>query len=419
MASSNLDREANQRAGPLDGAALANLQTVAERERALLAPYASFSSQTRGRRYSESEHPYRGPFQRDRDRIVHSAAYRRLSGKTQVFTGEMGDYHRTRLTHTYEVASIARTLGRALRLNEDLIEALALFHDIGHPPFGHAGEDALAECLQAEGGFSHNQYALTLAEELETRYPTFPGLNLTWEVLGGQSHRAHKTSPAIETPSLEVQVVDLADSITYDAHDTDDAVKLGLVTLDEIREVPLVRQAADRVHEQFGLLTGKLLRNAIVHELIDLQVSDVLTLAGPQLRAQATAQALQHASVAATGPRAMSQASAAANQPGIDPLGPSPALAAQKRTLERYLYDHVYRHPTLLTVRSLAQNRLHFMFRTLTNHPQRLPARFLERARQVGLPRSIGDYLAGMTDRFCDAEYHRLCELGSESIEPL
>ena len=153
-----------------------------------------------------------------------------------------------------------------------------------------------------------------------------------------------------------------------------------------------------------------------MHELIDLQVSDVLALAGPQLRAHATAQALQNVSVASTGPRAMSQASAAANQLGIDPLGPSPGLAAQKRTLERYLYEHVYRHPTLLTVRSLAQNRLHFMFRNLTNHPQRLPARFLERARQVGLPRSIGDYLAGMTDRFCDAEYQRLSELGSESI---
>ena len=164
------------------------LQTTDERERALLAAYAMFSSQSRGRRYEEPDHPYRSAFQRDRDRIVHSAAYRRLSGKMQVFTGDMGDYHRTRLTHTQEVASIARTMGRALRLNEDLVEALALFHDIGHPPFGHAGEDALAECLAENGGFSHNQYALTLAEELETRHQSFPGLNLTREVLEARRH---------------------------------------------------------------------------------------------------------------------------------------------------------------------------------------------------------------------------------------
>ncbi len=170
---------------------LPGLQTIAAREAVLLAPCAMRSIDSRGRKYPESEHPYRGPFQRDRDRVVHSSAYRRLSGKMQVFTGDMGDYHRTRLTHTHEVASIARTIGRALRLNEDLIEALALFHDIGHPPFGHAGEDALNECLADCGGFSHNRYALTIAEELEVRYQSFPGLNLTHEVAGepGSSRR--------------------------------------------------------------------------------------------------------------------------------------------------------------------------------------------------------------------------------------
>src|SRR5687767_12422706 len=159
--------------------------SVSAREAAILAPYAQHSAASAGRHHSEPPHPYRGPYQRDRDRIVHSGAFRRLSGKTQVFTGEMGDYHRTRLTHTHEVASIARTIARALRLNEDLVEALALFHDIGHPPFGHAGEDALDECLRQHGGFSHNRYALTIAEEIESRYPGFPGLNLTREVLDG------------------------------------------------------------------------------------------------------------------------------------------------------------------------------------------------------------------------------------------
>ncbi len=180
-----------------------SLQSFADREQCLLASYAMHSVDSQGRRYREPTHPFRGPFQRDRDRIVHSAAFRRLSGKTQVFTGELGDYHRTRLTHTHEVASIARTMGRALRLNEDLIEALALFHDIGHPPYGHAGEDALNEVLQEYGGFSHNQFALTLAEHLERRRPEFSGLNLSIEVLESQSTRVEqgrRSSPPAGSP---------------------------------------------------------------------------------------------------------------------------------------------------------------------------------------------------------------------------
>ena len=181
------------------------LQTIAAREAVLLAPWAMRSVDSRGRKYPETEHPYRGPFQRDRDRVVHSSAFRRLSGKMQVFTDDMGDYHRTRLTHTHEVASIARTIGRALRLNEDLIEALALFHDIGHPPFGHAGEDALNNCLADCGGFSHNRYALTIAEELEVRYQSFPGLNLSHEVLESQATRIDKQAgrrrTAVGSPS--------------------------------------------------------------------------------------------------------------------------------------------------------------------------------------------------------------------------
>ncbi|HIA20681.1 MAG TPA: dNTP triphosphohydrolase [Planctomycetaceae bacterium] len=255
-----------------------HLQTIAEREQKLLASYATFSSQTQGRKYAEPDHPYRGPFQRDRDRIIHSSAFRRLNGKMQVFTGEMGDYHRTRLTHTHEVASIARTIGRALRLNEDLIEALALFHDIGHPPFGHAGEDALNLCLEAEGGFSHNQYALTIAEELEIRDGDNPGLNLSREVLEGQATRVEKDKQTLP-PLLEVQVVEAADSITYDAHDTDDAVKLELVTLEELAEVSLIQHCLERIGSRFHQLAPNIQRRAVVHELIDLQVSHVLQAA--------------------------------------------------------------------------------------------------------------------------------------------
>src|SRR5262245_18389698 len=252
----------------------------AEREESLLAKYAMHSADSRGRKYEEPGHPYRGPFQRDRDRIVHSSAFRRLSGKMQVFTGDMGDYHRTLMTHTHEVASIARTIARALALNEDLVEALALFHDIGHPPFGHAGEDALDECLACHGGFSRNHFAITLADELESRYAAFPGLNLTMEVLEGQATRADKDAAYAATglaPLLEVQVVEAADSVTYDAHDTDDAVKLQLVSLDELAGNSLVREALASVRGRFADLRDDLLRKAVVHELIDRQVTDVLT----------------------------------------------------------------------------------------------------------------------------------------------
>lgn len=364
------------------------LQTIFERERLLLAPHAMRSVDSRGRKHAEAEHAYRGPFQRDRDRIVHSAAFRRLSGKMQVFTGEMGDYHRTRLTHTHEVASIARTIGRALRLNEDLIEALALFHDIGHPPFGHSGEDALHECLANEGGFSHNRYALTIAEELEVRHLSYPGLNLTYELLEGQATRADKQSRE-HHPLLEAQVVEAADSLTYDAHDTDDAVKLGLVTLADLDELTLIRRVRARIRERYGDLSGTALRKAIVHELIDMQVTAVLEYSG---------RVLAHAAF-----RSATEARQASFRVGV-----GPDVAEQKAELERFLYRRVYRHPKLVAVRTEAQQRLKTMFHGFVNHPEWLPERYRERAALVGLHRATADYLAGMTDRFCDQEFeHR------------
>lgn len=366
--------------------------TIAQREGLLLASYAMHSADSRGRRHEEVEHPYRGPFQRDRDRIVHSSAFRRLSGKMQVFTGDMGDYHRTRLTHTHEVASIARTLGRALRLNEDLIEALALFHDIGHPPFGHAGEDALDECLTGHGGFSHNAFALTLAEELESRYPAFPGLNLTCEVLDGQATRADKEASYAATglaPLLEVQVVEAADSMTYDAHDTDDAVKLRLVELDELASCGLVREALATVRGQYANLREDLLRKAVVHQLIDRQVTDVLDSSAAVL---ATAEGMNAQEVRRSAVRIIA----------------SRELTEQKRELEKFLYGRVYRHPRIIEVRSEAQGQLKAMFERLRAEPSLLLTHFQTRAKKVGLERAIGDYLAGMTDRFCDQHYRQL-----------
>jgi dGTPase len=368
------------------------LCTTAQREATLLAPYAMHSADSRGRQHQETEHAYRGPFQRDRDRIVHSSAFRRLSGKMQVFTGDMGDYHRTRLTHTHEVASIARTIGRALRLNEDLIEALALFHDIGHPPFGHAGEDALDECLAAHGGFSHNRFAITLATELESRYAAFPGLNLTHEVLEGQATRAAKDAAYAASglaPLLEVQVVEAADSVTYDAHDADDAVKLQLVSLDELATNSLIRSSLAEVRGRYADLRDDLLRKAVVHQLIDQQVTDVLETS---VAALAAASDLSAQEIRGTAVR----------------IVVSRELGDQKRELERFLYDRVYRHPRLIAVRSQAQERLRQMFALYGRCPEQLPPHFQERAKFVGLPRAVGDYLAGMTDRFCDRQFRRL-----------
>ncbi len=370
------------------GAAQPSDEMLRNREAALLAPYAMHSVDSRGREYPELPHPYRGPFQRDRDRIVHSAAYRRLSYKTQVFTNEMGDYHRTRLTHTLEVASIARTFGRALRLNEDLIEALALAHDIGHPPFGHAGEDTLNACLQDEGGFNHNSQALRIFRQLEVRYHEFPGLNLSVEVLEGQASRVDKTGHG--RPSLlEVQVVDVADSIAYDTHDADDALESGLVSLETLLELPLWSEAADRVLDRRPGMTGDDLRRAVLHELIDSQVSDLLER-GMALLAE-------------TAP----ESSTAARQAGIR-LEPSRTLAEKKSQLEAFLHDRVYRHPLVMAQRRTAQAELRQMFELFVQRPELLPQKFRQQSEADGLSRSVADYLAGMTDRFIQQEFRRL-----------
>jgi dGTPase len=375
---------------------LSESDLTAERESALLAPYAMHSADSAGRKHPEPPHPYRGPFQRDRDRILHSAAFRRLSQKTQVFTGEMGDYHRTRLTHTLEVASIARTLARALRINEDLVESLALAHDIGHPPFGHSGEDVLDECLRDAGGFNHNAQALRIVELLEHRYPEFPGLNLSREILDGQQHRARKKKSNPEprslnpySPLLEVQVVDAADSIAYDSHDADDALAIDLVDLKQLLTVPLWREAADRVRGRYSSLDDPQLCRAIVHELINWRVDDLVSgmkRALAALRVDSVADVRRLPLVAA----------------------PSTELAEKKRGLECFLWNEVYRHPKVVARRGVAQQALREMFDLYVAAPDRLPPRFQQRAAVDGGPRAVADYLAGMTDRFAWDEHRRL-----------
>ena len=369
------------------------LNTTAEREAAWMAPYAMRSAESAGRQHAEPPHAYRGPYQRDRDRIVHSSAFRRLSHKTQVFMGEMGDYHRTRLTHTLEVSSIARTIARALRLNEDLVEALALAHDIGHPPFGHSGEEVLDECLSHHGGFNHNAQALRICELLESRYPEFPGLNLTQEVLEGQARRAHKSRPQIHPPDagplLEVQVVDAADSIAYDAHDADDSLEIELLQLEELLEVPLWREARERIVRRYANLDAAQMRHAIVHELIDWQVRDIVSV-------------VERAIVEMNIDRVD-----AVRRVGIL-VQPSPELADKKLGLERFLFERVYRHPQVLARRGEAQDALRRTFAALLKDAGQLPSKFRRLAERDGLPRAVGDYLAGMTDRFALEEFGRL-----------
>ncbi len=368
--------------------------TTAQREAMLLAPYAMHSVHSQGRKYPESSHAYRGPFQRDRDRIVHCAAFRRLSQKTQVFTGhELGDYHRSRLTHSLEVTSIARTIGRALRLNEDLIEALGLQHDLGHPPFGHAGEEALHDCLLAQGGFNHNRQALRIVENLETRYPDFPGLNLSYEVLGGQGDRADKLSRKLfrdEQSLLESQVVDAADSAAYDSHDPDDALQVGVLRFEELQEISLWREAVLRVQAKFTALDPLQLRRATVHELLDWQVSDLITSTTENLRARQIA--------------------------GVDDVRtaefalavPSAEMIALRNELEKFLHGRVYRHPHLLRLRRTGQDKLRTMFAGYVARPALLPENFRSRIEVHGLERTVGDYIAGMTDRFALQEHERL-----------
>lgn len=353
-----------------------------DRETLLLAPYAMHSANSAGRVHEERSHPYRGPFQRDRDRIVHSSAYRRLAHKTQVFTGHLGDYHRSRLTHTLEVASIARTIGRVLGLNEDLIEALALMHDIGHPPFGHAGEDVLNLCTKDCGGFNHNSHALRIVTLLETRYTEFPGLNLSQEVLSGQRFRVKGEPTSTRSPLLEVQVVDAADSIAYDSHDADDALELGLLELDELLTVPLWRDAAERVQSRYSALEPEQLRRAVIHQLIETLVSDLVDATSVRLR-----------------------------QPGVDsPAGvldrderlaaPSAEFAQLKGELEAFLFDHVYRHATVLAERQVAAEALREMFDHYSNAPNDLPEKFHQLVKIDGADRATCDFLAAMTDRY-------------------
>src|SRR4051794_37077961 len=262
-----------------------------DREEAVLAPFAVRTRQSRGRRYAEEPHAFRTLYQRDRDRIVHSTAFRRLMYKTQVLVAQTNDHHRTRLTHTLEVTMISRTVARRLCLNEDLTEAIALSHDLGHPPFGHAGEQALDGCMLEHGGFEHNRHGLRIVETLEYRYADFPGLNLSWEVLEAMAYHSKRPEAAeVRTylqpgfPFLEAQVVDAADSLAYNTHDIDDALSVGLLAADDLGAVEFWQRALERVRRRHGEVGPEQLQSTVVRALISWQVEDLLQHTAERLR---------------------------------------------------------------------------------------------------------------------------------------
>jgi len=367
-------------------------------EDARLAPYAQRSAASRGRLHPEPEHAYRTAFQRDRDRIVHSRAFRRLEYKTQVFVHHEGDHYRNRLTHTLEGSQIGRTIARALRANEDLAEAIALAHDLGHTPFGHAGERVLDELLCDEGGFDHNRQTLRIVDLLEDRYPDFRGLNLTAETREGiLKHGAFPHPVALPalfpSPSLEAQIADAADEIAYLNHDLDDGLRSGLLAPAQLDAVALWREARATAEARAPRAPEPVLRAQAVRALIDGLVTDWVTASAGRLA--------QAAPPSADGVR---------RAPGR--LGGySPDVERRRRELKDFLYRNLYHHPDVLRMTEEAERVIGALFRAYRADPRRLPEHVRARFAEDGEARAIADYVAGMTDRFARAEARRLLEV--------
>ena len=372
-----------------------------------LAPYASHPGRSRGRLHPEPGGELRGPrdiFQRDRDRIIHSIAFRRLRHKTQVFVSPDGDHFRVRLTHSLEVAQIGRTTARTLGLNEDLTEALCLAHDIGHPPFGHAGEDALEAALEDHGGFDHNAHTLRTLMLLESPYPCFPGLNLSWEMLEGLAkHNGPVDHPGwamremdalfplelSSHSSLEAQLAAIADDIAYDNHDIDDGLRAGLLTLEQLLEVPIVKHCWERVRARYPDIPQDRLLRELVREQIGLMANDLIA----STRRNIAEARIETAEDVRSAGRAL--------------VCFSPELAAQERELKRFMYASLYHHPSQLAAANRARIIVRDLFRAYQDQPQLMPAewqddRLLDEPRRS---RHIGDFIAGMTDRYAEKRH--------------
>ena len=367
-----------------------------------LAPYASLPERTRGRRHPEAPAPTRSDYQRDRDRIVHSTAFRRLVYKTQVFLNHEGDLFRTRLTHSLEVAQLGRSIARSLGLNEDLVEAIALAHDLGHTPFGHAGQDVLNECMADHGGFEHNLQSLRVVDALEERYPAFDGLNLSFETREGVlKHCSRRHAEALEAvepqgvarrfldntqPSLEAQLCNLADEIAYNAHDIDDGVRSGLVTLEQFDEVPLFARFREDTLKEHPQARGRRLLFDSIRRMLSQQVYDVIDATRSRIA--------DHMPVSADEARR------------CPPLVRFSGEMREASThLKKFLFRELYRHPRVNETTAHAKLVLTELFQAYVAAPQEMQTGF---AQRDDLHRAVADYIAGMTDRFAVREHERL-----------
>ncbi|TAN36326.1 MAG: deoxyguanosinetriphosphate triphosphohydrolase [Verrucomicrobia bacterium] len=361
-----------------------------------LAPYAVRAEHSHGRKYPERRHDFRGEFQRDRDRILHSRAFRRLEYKTQVFVSGNQDHYRTRLTHTIEMAAVARTLARTLRANEDLTEAIALAHDLGHSPFGHAGERELNALMQTEGGFDHNEQGLRCVELLEYRYPDFTGLNLTWEVRAGLlKHQAARPDAVLDGhvlgpfQCLEAQLADVADDLAYLAHDADDGFDAGLLTEQQLAAQPLWQQAATRAMEEFTTIPAERRISITVRCLLNLLVEDALRTSEVRLACHT--------------PRSPADVQRAA-EPMI---ALSDGLRPQMLAFKEFLFQNMYFHPAVKEANDEAVRMMRRLFLHYVAQPETMGAKARARVPREGLRRTVCDYVAGMTDRYAIEEYRR------------
>lgn len=370
-------------------------------ERPDLAPYAARSSCSRGRKYPEVFKDDRPHFERDRDRVIHCTAFRRLEYKTQVFVNHEGDYYRTRLTHTLEVAQISRGIARRLHLNEDLAESIALAHDLGHTPFGHTGEETLASLMEDCGGFEHNLQSLRIVDELEHRYPGFPGLNLTWETREGlvkryveQKSPTRSIPPEFEpqmAPSLEAQIIELADEIAYNNHDIDDGLEAGYLDEEELRdEVELWREMEGLVRGKYPGITGRQLKYQTISHLIGHLIGDLVETTKRTLK-QKGVETLQDV-----------------REAGTNLIGFSAEVKEKNEALKRFLQERLYRHYKMERMRMKARRVIQRLFDAYLAQPTLLPLKHQRKAKEEPLKRVICDYIAGMTDRFAIEEYRRL-----------
>ena len=373
-------------------------EDLEQRERQFLAPWAQFSAETRGREYEEDPPEWRTHYQRDRDRVIHSRAFRRLEYKTQVFLNGTGDHLRTRLTHTMEVAAISRNIARALRINEDLTETISLAHDLGHSPFGHKGETALDRLMKKHGGFEHNRQSLRVVELIEQKYPRFSGLNLTWEVREGlvkhftsYDHPARRKGFRAKSPSLEAQVANLADEITYYSHDLDDGFSAGLFAEKNLeRDVEVWAEAARAVRKEYGALPDECRRYFIIRCIIDCEVKDVVYTTEERIAAAR----VKSADDARVQPKPLVQYSRRRKRLNLE--------------LRDYLYKNLYFNPEVHEPNRRAVKLLEELFAFYLQHHDAIGEISQRRAKTDGWHRAICDYLAGMTDRYALQEHQRL-----------